>query len=159
MTQAEQNRTGDTPVSRPGPLRRAWPVVATGTGLALVGVAVGGLLANATDTNPRGLAGTLLAGTLAHDLLLAPVVGGFGLLIAVLFPPPYRAILGTAALASAIVTLVTFPLWSGGGRKPDNPSASPLPYGRNLAIVCGAIWALALAGCAAAWIRARARDR
>jgi hypothetical protein len=66
-----------------------------------------------------------------------------GLLVSRVVRAPYRAVVQGAMLVSAAVALASLPLWRGYGGSPDNPTVNPLPYGRNLAIVLGAVWAVA----------------
>ncbi|MFF4873355.1 hypothetical protein [Streptomyces sp. NPDC000961] len=77
-----------------------------------------------------------LAGALVvHDGLLAPLVLAVGLLIA---GRPERGLWRGALVIAGSVVLVTLPLLLRPGPAP-NPSALPLPYGRNLAIVLAAV--------------------
>lgn len=77
-----------------------------------------------------------LAGALVvHDGLLAPLVLAVGLLIA---GRPERGLRRGALVIAGSVVLVTLPLLLRPGPAP-NPSALPLPYGRNLAIVLAAV--------------------
>ncbi|MFE8938480.1 hypothetical protein ACFYNX_13400 [Streptomyces sp. NPDC007872] len=77
-----------------------------------------------------------LAGALVvHDGLLAPLVLAVGLLIA---GRSERGLWRGALVIAGSVVLVTLPLLLRPG-PPPNPSALPLPYGRNLVIVLAAV--------------------
>ncbi|MYV65791.1 hypothetical protein GT043_07540 [Streptomyces sp. SID2131] len=77
-----------------------------------------------------------LAGALVvHDGLLAPLVLAVGLLIA---GRSERGLWRGALVIAGSVALVTLPLLLRPG-PPPNPSALPLPYGRNLVIVLAAV--------------------
>ncbi|MDJ0382587.1 hypothetical protein [Streptomyces sp. G-G2] len=99
-------------------------------------------------------------GLVLHDGLIAPLVLAVGLLGAAAFAAgPARGLVRGALLTGGALTLITLPLLLRPGAAP-NPSALPLPYGRNLLIVLGAVLLLTLAaaGFLAARRRARARD-
>ncbi len=124
-------------------------------GLAAVGYGVDGLVTMARATNPPQAARWLIGGFLVHDLVVFPVTAAAGFLLTRLVRAPYRAVVQGALLVSAAVALACLPLWRGYGGSPDNPTVNPLPYGRNLAIVLGAVWAgaAALIGVRAARMR------
>lgn len=108
-----------------------------------MGYAISGLL-----TDPRGRpAGQLLfmaAVVVAHDGLLMPLVIGVGALIGRVVPVPARPAVRVAALVSAALGVVALPLVLGYGRRPDNPSALPLDYGRGLLVTLLLVWTAAL---------------
>jgi hypothetical protein len=133
--------------------------VLAAAGLAAVGYGIDGLVAMQRDTNPTQAARWLIGGILIHDLFAVPVTAAVGLLLTRLVRAPYRAVVQGALLVSAAVALATLPLWRGYGGSPGNPSVNPLPYGRNLAIVLGAVWAGAAAVIVARALRARRARR
>jgi hypothetical protein len=133
--------------------------VLTAAGLAAVGYGIDGLVAMRRDTNPTQAARWLIGGLLIHDLIAVPVTAAVGLLLTRLVRAPYRAVVQGALLVSAAVALASLPLWRGYGGAPGNPSVNPLPYGRNLAIVLGAVWAGAAAVIVARALRARRARR
>jgi hypothetical protein len=102
---------------------------------------VKGLLGAPRATHPPQAARWLLGGLLAHDLLIFPVTALVGLLLTRLIKAPYRAVVQGALLVSGAVMLASLPLWRGYGGPADNATVDPLPYGRNLLIVLGAVWA------------------
>ncbi|MFF8268400.1 hypothetical protein ACF059_13510 [Streptomyces sp. NPDC016562] len=77
----------------------------------------------------------LLGALILHDALIAPLVLAVGFLIAAV---PARGPLRGALIASGSLVLITLPLLVRPGA-PPNPSALPLPYGRNLLLVIGAV--------------------
>ncbi|MFE9256621.1 hypothetical protein [Streptomyces sp. NPDC006879] len=81
--------------------------------------------------------GLWLGGALVlHDALIAPFILAVGLLIVGLART--RGVVRGALAAGGAVVLITLPLLLRPGA-PPNPSALPLPYGRNLALVLAAI--------------------
>ncbi|WP_307874833.1 hypothetical protein [Frankia nepalensis] len=114
-------------------------------GLAMAGYGIHGLLTMTRATNPPQAARWLIGGILVHDLVAFPVTAAVGLVLTRFVRAPYRAVVQGALLVSATVALASLPLWRGYGGSPDNPTVNPLPYGRNLAIVLGAVWAGAAA--------------
>jgi len=125
-------------------------------GLAVLGYGLHGLLTMTRATHPPQAARWLIGGLLIHDLVAFPVTAALGLLLTRFVRAPYRAVVQGALLVSATVALASLPLWRGYGGSPDNPTVNPLPCGRNLAIVLGAVWAAAAAVIA---VRARASRR
>ncbi|GGY84172.1 hypothetical protein [Streptomyces omiyaensis] len=103
-----------------------------GLGVGLIGL--GAWLVTAEPA--PGVVLVWLAGALVvHDGVLAPLVLTVGLLIA---RRPGRGLWRGALVIAGSVVLVTLPLLLRPG-PPPNPSALPLPYGRNLAIVLAAV--------------------
>ncbi|MGH9189000.1 MAG: hypothetical protein ACRD0Q_03045 [Acidimicrobiales bacterium] len=134
MSEVRQPRTGT---------RTFW--VSAAAGWALMAFGVRGLLDQHLATNPTGF-GRLLVGTaLVHDLLVAPLVFGAGLLVGRLVPAPVRSVVQGGLICSGLVTLYAFPFVRGYGRAPTNPSALPGNYGRGLAVILLAIWVVTAA--------------
>ncbi|MET9958285.1 hypothetical protein ABZ128_04235 [Streptomyces sp. NPDC006326] len=103
-----------------------------GLGLVLIGL---GAWLVAAEPDPPGVLVWLAGALVLHDGILAPLVLAVGLL---LVGRRQRGLLRGALLAAGSVVLVTLPLLVRPGA-PPNPSALPLPYGRNLAIVLGVV--------------------
>jgi hypothetical protein len=110
-------------------------------GLATIGYGLHGLLTMQRATHPTQAARWLLGGLLIHDVVVFPVTAAIGFVLTRLVRAPYRAVVQGALLVSVAVALSSLPLWRGYGGAADNPSVDPLPYGRNLAIVLGLVWA------------------
>nr|WP_093879062.1 hypothetical protein [Streptomyces sp. TLI_105] len=106
-------------------------------GLGALGVALVGLGAwlVVAEPDPLGVLVWLAGALVLHDGILAPLVLAVGLL---LVGRRRRGLLRGALLVAGSVVLVTLPLLVRPGA-PPNPSALPLPYGRNLAIVLVAV--------------------
>jgi hypothetical protein len=125
--------------------------------LVVIGVAAMGYAAAGAVTDPDvRLAGVLLfltAVLVAHDGVWLPLVLLAGALLDRVTPARHRGAVRVAAIAAAALTIAALPLALGLGRTADNPSALPLNYGRNLALVL-----LALAG-TTALVTARGRIR
>ena len=83
----------------------------------------------------------LIAVLVAHDAIWMSAVLAAGFLLARLVPDRHRPVVRGGVLGAAAVTVVALPLVLGFGRTADNPSALPLPYGRNLALVLLALFA------------------
>jgi hypothetical protein len=96
--------------------------------------AVGGALAD-PGLDPVGVLVFLAAVLIAHDAIWMPVVLVAGVVLTRLVPHRHRPVVRAAAIGAASVTFVALPLVLGFGRSADNPSALPLPYGRNLVFV------------------------
>lgn len=114
--------------------------VSAAAGWALMAFGVRGLLDEHLATNPAGF-GRLLVGTaLVHDLLVAPLVFGVGLLVGRLVPASVRSVVQGGLICSGLVTLYAFPFVRGYGRATTNPSALPGNYARGLVVVLLSIW-------------------
>lgn len=107
-------------------------LIAAGT--LLIGYAIGGALLD-PDVDVLGVVVFLAAVLVVHDAVLLPLVVGAGAAARRLGTAPRLA--GVVSLAVLVVGL---PLALGFGRSPDNPSALPLPYGRNLLVILALIW-------------------
>ncbi|AEH07867.1 hypothetical protein FsymDg_0295 [Candidatus Protofrankia datiscae] len=118
-------------------------VLVVAAGLAAIGYGIHGLVDGRPATNPPNAAAWLIGGIALHDLLVVPATMAAGFVLGRLVPAPYRAVAQGASVVSAAVALASLPLWRGYGGSADNPSVNPLPYGRNLGIVLGLIWACA----------------
>ncbi|MEV1052026.1 hypothetical protein [Streptomyces sp. NPDC049887] len=133
---------------RPGPalLRYA----AGGLGVVLMAVGTG-LVLSARDA--WGVVVWLGGALVLHDAVLAPLVLGAGMLVAAL---PARGVVRGALVVGGSLVLITLPLLLRPGT-PPNPSALPLPYGRNLVIVLGAVAGAACLVLLVRWLRRRPR--
>jgi hypothetical protein len=109
-----------------------------GTGVLLIGYAVVGAVLD-PDVALPGVAIFLAAVLVLHDAVFLPLVLAAGTLAGRL-RPRLRTAVQVAGLLSLPVLVVGLPLAAGFGRRPDNPSALPLPYGRNLLLIVGLIW-------------------
>jgi hypothetical protein len=92
---------------------------------------------------------------IGHDAVFLPVVIAVGAVIGRFVPVSARTIVRIALLVSLAVTVVALPFVGGRGRRPDEPSALPLNYGRGLVIVLAAVWLAAGVALAAGWWRRR----
>lgn len=108
-------------------------------GSAVIAYGVADLLHQSRTTNPAGLATWFGGAGVAHDAIIAPIAVGVGWAtrrLSVAARVPVR--LGLAA--SALLTLLVWPLVQGWGRSNALPSALPLAYGHNLVGALLAIW-------------------
>ncbi|MFD0534142.1 hypothetical protein ACFQY7_10610 [Actinomadura luteofluorescens] len=122
-------------------------------GLALIGLGLRGIV----DEVPlAGWAKWFAGAAVLHDAVLVPAVLAAGALTG-LVPAGQRRVARAALVIGACVTAVAIPVVLGYGRRPDEPSRLPLPYGRNLAIVLGVIAAAAACVMAARAVAARRR--
>ncbi|MBC7639452.1 MAG: hypothetical protein H7231_06685 [Rhodoferax sp.] len=109
-------------------------------------------------TNPAGVATWLVAGLVLHDAVLAPVVVAVGWVCARVLPGWLRAPVQTGALVIGVLTLASVPLLLGRGHRPDNPSADPLDYPRNLLTVVAVVAVVCTGWAIAAWWRRSRSD-
>ncbi|MEU8524937.1 MULTISPECIES: hypothetical protein [Streptomyces] len=119
-------------------------------GVALIGI---GAWLVASEPEPAGVLVWFAGALVLHDGFLAPLVLAVGLL---LVGRRYRGVLRGALVVAGSLILVTLPLLVRPG-EPPNPSALPLPYARNLAIVLAAV--AAVAGAVILVRRGRGRGR
>ncbi|MEU9874472.1 hypothetical protein AB0C87_42185 [Actinomadura sp. NPDC048021] len=120
-------------------------------GLALIAVGLRGIV----DEVPLAAWAKWFAGAaVLHDAVLVPAVLAAGALTG-LVPAGRRRVVRAALVIGGCVTVVAIPVVLGYGRRADEPSRLPLPYGRNLAIVLGAIAVVAACVLAAREITAR----
>ncbi|MFB7169410.1 hypothetical protein ACFCYM_01020 [Streptomyces sp. NPDC056254] len=107
-------------------------------GLLLIGVGGWHL---AAQPDPYAVLVWLGGALVLHDVFVAPLVLAAGLLVAA--GEAGRAVRAALITAGAVV-LVVLPLLLRPGA-PPNPSALPLPYGRNLLLVLAAVAVVTLA--------------
>jgi hypothetical protein len=113
-------------------------------GGALVMVyAVAGALGD-PDARPAGTLLFLAGVLIAHDALLLPATIGVGVLIGRYVPAGVRAPVRAAAFVTVTLLVVATPLVLGLGRRLDDSSALPLPYGRGLATLLALVWSVAI---------------
>lgn len=105
--------------------------------LGLLLIAIGGrLVAGLPD--PLDVVVWLGGALVLHDGIIAPLVLAAGLLVAAV---PARGLVRGALITGGALVLVTLPALLRPGA-PVNPSALPLPYGRNLLVVLAAVAAV-----------------
>ena len=109
-------------------------------GLGFIAAGVRGLLHDHAATQPPDLLRWLLGAGVAHDALIAPVVAAAAWGTGRLLPLRIRTPVRLGLIATAMLTVLVWPLVQGWGRRAANPSALPLDYGRNLAAVVASIW-------------------
>lgn len=135
---------------------RVGVAAAYAAGLALIGLGLSGVVA---DVPVARWAAWFAGAAVLHDGVLVPAVLLAGLATGRL-PGPYRRIVRAALIIGGCVTVIAIPLVLGYGRRADEPSRLPLPYGRNLALVLAAITVIAAAAAAARLIAdRRGRER
>ncbi|MGW4054316.1 hypothetical protein ACWENA_26180 [Streptomyces sp. NPDC004779] len=103
-----------------------------GLGVALAGL---GTWLVVTGPDPAGVLLWLAGALILHDGVIAPLVLAVGLL---LVGRSDRTLLRGTLIVAGSLTFVALPLLVRPG-SPPNPSALPLPYGRNLAIVLAVV--------------------
>ncbi len=114
-----------------------WLIGALGVGLLGWGVVE---LVPVLVDSPLSLGGWLLGGPIVHDVLLAPLVGVGGVVIARVLPEPWRAPVGAGLVVSGILVVLAVPyLWrtfSG----PVTPGLHDRPYLAGLLIALAVVW-------------------
>lgn len=118
--------------------RAFWFCLATGVAVLLYGVF--GLVENAGSTHGREVATWLIGLDLAHDLLVAPLVCGAGVVLARALRRPWRAPLQVGLLTSAMVLAVGWMNLRGYGRRSTNPTQLPLDYTTAVLTALAFVW-------------------
>jgi drug/metabolite transporter (DMT)-like permease len=118
--------------------------VALVAGWAVIGSAVVGVVADASDTHPVDFLLFFAGGAFLHDLVLAPIVMAIGWLVIRRLPAPERPVVAGALIVMGTVSLYAFPFVRGYGRDPSNASLLPNSYGAALAAVLAAVAVLAV---------------
>ena len=120
---------------RPGPV--AWLVI--GIGFGVMTWALLGVFRESERTASTSWFTWVIGAAILHDGLLLPVVFLAGAAFAALRRPALRSALRWAVGVGAIVTLVTLPVVTRVGARPDNDSLLPLDAARNLAVMWGVL--------------------
>lgn len=120
-------------------------------GLAAVGWGAAGLLRSSAEVPLGSWLVWFVGSVLVHDLVIAPLVVVIGALLARLLPRDARGPLVAGLVVSGPLVLIggLFALNPGGV---PEPGFLPLPYGRNLVLLVGAVLTVA-----AVWAVARTR--
>jgi hypothetical protein len=121
-------------VARPSAARTAVGAV----GAAGIGFGAWQVLAG----TPVAVGVWLAGGVIAHDAVLAPTVLALGWIVSRTLPRPAQGPVQVGALVAGSVALMSAPLWLRpllGPVSRANPSANPLDYPRNLALVLAVI--------------------
>jgi hypothetical protein len=114
-------------------------LVLAGFGLAAIGYGVYGWLF-ADGSKPVSQVLFLAAVLIGHDFVVLPLAIGAGALVTRFSPARARRPALVALAISGAVSLVALPFVLGKGRIPDNPSAFPQHYGRNLLLILAIVW-------------------
>lgn len=122
-----------------GPL--FWGGLLVGGGLAAFGLF--GAWLDRADTHPGELVLWLAGAGIVHDAVLAPIFIALALLTAKL-PAPARSPVRIGLAISGCLTAIAWPLVRRWGASVANPSALPLDYGPNLALVLAVGWLVVL---------------
>jgi hypothetical protein len=115
--------------------------ISAAAGWAVIAWGLRGIFVHSLDTRPANLAKFVVGGALLHDLLVAPLVIGAGLLVARAVPGRARAVVQAALAVSGIVALFSYPLVRAYGLAANNPTSLPHNYTANLLVVLGLVWA------------------
>lgn len=129
-----------TPTGAPANRSDGWFWAGLLAGLGFVGAGVRGLLHDHAATRPHDLVKWLLGAGLVHDAVIAPSVAALAWLTGRVLPARARTEVRLGLIATAMLTLFTWPLVQGWGRRNTNPSALPLDYARNLGVALVAVW-------------------
>ena len=114
-------------------------------GWALIIYGLRGALHHSLDTRPSQLARFWIGGALAHDLLLAPVVLGIGIVLDRLVPRRRHAFVQRALIICGPLALFAYPQIRGYGHALRNPTSLPHNYIANFFLVAGAVIAALVA--------------
>jgi hypothetical protein len=128
----------------------------TGIGLAVMGFGIYGMWVNQgtglLDVRLRPMLTWIIGAVVLHDLVLAPVTLATGRGLRRVRPCLLRAPLQVGLAATALVTLLAFPLVRGYGTRAADPSRLPLNYTVGYGALLAVVW---LACAAWAWQRGR----
>ena len=130
-----------------------WAGLVIGVGFVAAGVR--GLLHDRAATQPTDLVKWLLGAGVVHDAVIAPLVVAGAWITGRVLLPRARTPVRLGVIATAMFTVLFWPLVQGWGRRATNPSALPLDYGRNLVAVLAAIWLTVLVSITVRTWRAR----
>jgi len=111
---------------RAGPL--FW--ISAAMGWAVIAWGLRGIFQHSLDTRPANLARFVVGGALLHDLIIAPLIIGAGVLLARAVPGRARAVIQGALAVSGIVALFSYPLVRGFGLAANNPTSPAQLCGR-----------------------------
>lgn len=120
-----------------------WAGAVVGWGIIAAGVV--GLLSQSAQTRPADAARWVIGAAILHDVVVAPVVIGIGVVLTKLAPRRWRAVVQGAFIVSALVSLFSIPFVRGYGRLDNNPSLLPGNYATGLLTVLAVVWATAAA--------------
>ncbi|MEU4447877.1 hypothetical protein AB0K14_04650 [Actinosynnema sp. NPDC050801] len=81
-----------------------------------------------------------VGGPVVHDLVLAPLFGGVGLLIARWVPKPWRAAVRVGGALTGVLVLLAVPLLWRPFAGPPNPGLDDRDYLVGLLVATGAVW-------------------
>jgi hypothetical protein len=86
------------------------------------------------------LAVWFVGGPVLHDVLLAPLFGGVGLLIARWVPRPWRAAVQVGGTLTGVLALLAVPLLWRPFAGPSNPGLNDRDYPLGLLVAVGVVW-------------------
>ena len=109
-------------------------------GIGFIAAGVRGLLHDHAATRPDDLLKWFVGAGVVHDFAIAPLVAAAAWGTGRLLSPRLRTPVRLGLIATAMLTVLVWPLVQGWGRRAANPSALPLDYGRNLVAVVASIW-------------------
>ena len=124
-------------------------------GWAVIAYGVFGLVTKARSTVPGNWVLWFAGSLTGHDLVLAPIVLGAGVLVARRVRGLLRAPVQAGLIVSAVVLLLSIPYVRGYGARPLNPSHLPQNYALNVGILVAAIWLAMGAWAAVRFLRRR----
>ena len=130
------------PATRPDRIdpRIFWPLLIVGLGLAGWGFR----LLTVTHVPLDSFATWFVAGVVAHDLVLAPIVFVGGSILRRIVPARLRAPVQAGLILSGAILVFAIPGLLDKGRDLGNPSKLPNDYPVSVATVLAVIWVAAL---------------
>ena len=133
-----------------------WPLGTVGWGV--MAFAIWGIFHQHRQTNPWGLARLVIGLDLVHDLVLAPLVLGIGVVLTRWLPVRLRVPAKVGLIVSGAVLLYTYPFLLGRGRSATAGSSRlPNNYAFGVWVVLGTVWAVIVAGTLLRWSTSRRR--
>jgi hypothetical protein len=128
-------------------------VALTVAGLAALGWGAALLVPLLTGPDAVSVLGWLVGGPVLHDLLLAPVAGLLGVLVARLAGPRWRPLLAGGLVVSGVLALVAVPLLWRAYAGPPNPGLDDRDYRTGLLAAVGVVWLMVVAAGLAGGLR------
>ena len=114
-----------------------WVIGTIGVGLLGWGAV---LLLPVLFDSPLSLGGWLIGGPIVHDVLLAPLVGVGGVVIARVLPEPWRTPVGAGLVVSGILVVLSIPYLWRAFSGPVTPGPHDRPYPAGLLIALTVVW-------------------
>lgn len=109
-------------------------------GWAIIAFGIFGALSQANRSHPRSVLIWLVAGLIAHDMLVAPIVFTAGRALRRVVPGRVRAAVHAGLILTGVFVIASIPVLGGFGRRADNLTILPRNYVVGLLVVLAVVW-------------------